>query len=268
MIKTIDLRSWPAFKRRIEDLYSEAERLRKKGGHHVSNPLFRGLPDSGWCLETTLEREIGANLTLEKYYHHHLVPALRALSQTFTLSLPCPLPPLPALIRDIQCNLPLYEEMAALRHHGFPSPLLDWSRSPYVAAFFAFSPLPSKRVKRVAIFAFQDVLGNGHSYSSASPFIRRLGRWGSVHGRHWAQQSEYTIAVHETDKGIAFHSHDAAFGGVEHNQDRLIKYTLPLTERERAIQDLVRMNVTEHSLFGTTDSLVRTIARFTQLPEH
>jgi hypothetical protein len=34
---------------------------------------------------------------------------------------------------------PGYEYMAYLRHHGFPSPLLDWTRSPYIAAYFAFS---------------------------------------------------------------------------------------------------------------------------------
>jgi len=35
-------------------------------------------------------------------------------------------------------ELPAYEFMAYLRHNGFPSPLLDWTRSPYVAAYFAF----------------------------------------------------------------------------------------------------------------------------------
>jgi hypothetical protein len=32
-----------------------------------------------------------------------------------------------------------YDFMTRLRHHGFPSPLLDWPQSPYTAAFFAFN---------------------------------------------------------------------------------------------------------------------------------
>lgn len=46
-----------------------------------------------------------------------------------------------------------YSYMTYLRHFGFPSPFLDWSGSPYVAAFFAFRQ-PSRCNTDVAIYAY------------------------------------------------------------------------------------------------------------------
>jgi FRG domain len=36
-------------------------------------------------------------------------------------------------------GLPAYDLLIYTRHHGFPSPLLDWTRSAYIAAFFTFA---------------------------------------------------------------------------------------------------------------------------------
>jgi hypothetical protein len=43
---------------------------------------------------------------------------------------------------------------ARLRHCAFPSPLLDWSKSPYVAAYFAFAR--AKHDGDVASFAYRE----------------------------------------------------------------------------------------------------------------
>ncbi len=70
-------------------------------------------------------------------------------------------------------GLPGYEYMTYLRHYGFPSPLLDWSKSPYVAAFFAFHNL-NQELERVAIFVYlEHITGvKGGRVNEPNLFIR------------------------------------------------------------------------------------------------
>ena len=57
-------------------------------------------------------------------------------------------------LRDLLESFPEFVEcMVYLRQYGFPSPLLDWSKSSYIAAYFAFSDY-QRDAKSVAIFAF------------------------------------------------------------------------------------------------------------------
>jgi hypothetical protein len=264
-METVRLKSWSSFMRRIKAIYDECQKLRKDGVSYVSEPVFRGQANARWPLQTTLEREVGRDIGLVHYYNRILHPALRLLKGVLTVDLPDLPKNLGSLkIRDIDVALPLYEQLAMLRHHGFPSPLLDWTHSPYVAAYFAFSQIPSNPRDNVAIFAYREYLGGPKGYRGDRAHIKACGRWASVHSRHIRQQSMYTIALRNDSGTVRFCDYESAvrerpFEFLRY--DEIVKFEIPASEREHALRDLRLMNVTEFSLFDTTDALVKTVAQ-------
>lgn len=136
-MEEIDVRDWQEFEVRLNG-------LRKLWGGDASPLLFRGQNDSRRHLTTTLEREGWSKVSFSIYYR--LLFTLRPSVESLTgkdWDFPSWNPALHDSFRkyDSQNTFPSSEIcpfMVYVRHHGFPSPLLDWSSSPYVAAFFAF----------------------------------------------------------------------------------------------------------------------------------
>lgn len=154
-------------------------------------------------------------------------------------------------------SLPAYEMCVYLRHLGFPSPLLDWSRSPYIAAFFAFE---SPQSDRVAIWSYQEYAGRGKLSSSDRPQIWSMGPNVTAHPRHFLQQGEYTVAVEFKNGSWSFAEHHEAINLGQGEQDRLIKVTLPAGMRAEVMRRLDRFNINAFSLMQSDDALVQTIA--------
>src|SRR6266403_5647100 len=147
------IHTWDQFK-------SEAAQFRETA-FPLSPVLFRGQTDANWDLQTTLERS-GHDETVAEYYRliFRVKTEVEITTRTEWDDNPS-IFDLDALSRDYDgfsralANLPHYAYMAYLRHHGFPSPLLDWSRSPFVAAYFAFrADIDSER--NVAMYAYAD----------------------------------------------------------------------------------------------------------------
>jgi hypothetical protein len=228
---------------------------------HVSGLLYRGQSDSSWGLATTLERSDTGNLSLRQYYRliSAVKPQVEALTGT-EWSAPD--------IADYDAWLsernhmavapPGYEYMIYLRHYGFPSPLLDWTRSAYIAAYFAFRHAHHD-AKSIAIFAYREYLGHGKSWTPSEPHIHGLGRYIRTHRRHFLQQSEYTVCV-VRDAEWRYAPHENAFARGESEQDALWKLCIPSTERLKVLRLLDRANLNAYSLFGTDETLMETLA--------
>lgn len=257
-----DLSSWEEFEEEVSSLIAKRDEKNSETPLHISNYLFRGHPDCSWELDTTLERYTEDKTSLKNYYRN--IFAAKFQIETFTNTLwDLKTPPEFSKYMDEKTHLqfhdmPGYEYLIYMRHHGFPSPLLDWTRSPYIASYFAFSK--AKYVEAVSVYAYQEYSGGGKSYTSRHPYVQALGPYVRSHERHFLQQSEYTICTVEDDGEYYYSSHEQFFRNNRDEQDLLIKFNIPITEKFKALKKLDSFNLNAFALFNNEESLMETMA--------
>jgi hypothetical protein len=259
----INVESWKDLEDHIQRVKDKLnDKKSKNGGIYVSPLLFRGQANSEWGLKTTLERFVEnkkcrQNFTWHEYYNilESLLPATDVFTNQKYI--------LPEFKYDRTPVPTGYDLMIYLRHHGFPSPLLDWTRSLHVAAFFAF--LTAEKGKDPAIFTYQEDLGEGKGQLVGQTEIHHLGSYvRNTHKRHFLQQCEYTICYQETrskDNSIekrTYKTHDSA--NFNEEQDRLCKYIIPYSEREKIMEKLDSININAFTLFGNEEGLANMLA--------
>src|SRR3990172_6319875 len=149
-VNEVSIKDWAGFQAEANRIQEDFEARRGPGTGHVSDPLFRGQSDHSWLLLTTLERFSTKAWSVKRYHRLLLSIAPAVISLT---SKEWDLGGDTDVDQSRHGPPPGYEFMIYLRHHGFPSPLLDWSRSPYVAAFFAFAQRPHPQCEAVAVYA-------------------------------------------------------------------------------------------------------------------
>lgn len=243
--------SWKCWKEIIPDLMAQ-RRVGEADDGYVSDLLFRGHRCASWKLESTLERK-GLKLPdIDSYARQIKVVKLAfesylgsTWSSDFTAS-DAPAPP------------ENYEFMVYLRHHGYPTPLLDWTRSAYVASFFAFQ-YPSTE-ESVAVFSFREYTGEGKSGRTGDSNIVGCGHTIRTHKRHYAQQAEYTYCRKKADQKWIYSSHEEALKETGGGQDVLQKYVLPASIRSEVLAELDSMNINAYTLFGSEEGLAEMLA--------
>jgi hypothetical protein len=256
--------TWEEFSPWLDQLESERTRLAGSKQLHVSELLFRGQANAKWPLATTLERQYPSALLAKRYYlaASSAKPQIEAHTG-LTWDIPEPPEYDEWIDRERMYGagqMQALEYLAYLRHHGFPSPLLDWTQSPFVAAYFALSGA-SASTERVAIYAYVEYAGSAKGGSSSSPTIWTIGPYLRTHRRHFLQQSQYTLCTVKIDGAWHYANHTSAFGAFgDDPQDLLWCFTLPSGERTRGLRYLDKFNLNAFSLLGSEESLMETVA--------
>lgn len=271
-MSTIETDSWEHFLKILET--KKAEIRDTKYEHIIPNGdfYFRGHKDANWELDTTLERFSDREWSVKNY----LISCLKSsrIIESYKDS-GFNLPSLHELTKELNeqpdelgsflTKLPIYDYIVFLRHHSYPSPLLDWTRSVYIAAFFAFADSKPEEGKFVSIYLYKESKAGVKSGWVNAPQISILGKYVKTHPRHFLQQADYSIAVkyNEDTKEHDIVSHKEIFKNnrKSRRQDILHKFNIPSTEKNKVMDKLEKMNINEYSLFQTQESLIKTVAR-------
>jgi len=225
--------------------------------------LFRGQSNFNWNLLTTLERKTTASFHVLNYLYH----ATRCINEIesftgFRWNLP-DYPEIESQVRETQdalrVFLPGYDYLVYLRHHGFPSPLLDWTESPYIAAYFAYIDATTDDP---AVYCYIESPERAKGRSGDGPMITVKGPFVTTHKRHFAQKAWYTVSTkwnHQQERHY-FCQHEDVFKLNNPMQDLLFKIVLPITERKRALTHLNDYNINHFTLFQSEDSLIKALS--------
>lgn len=245
----------------IEDYRKEILQLRSDLGQEATI-LFRGQSDESWKIESSLERYGVSEIECKEYYRtiDRYKPLINPIIENrferkFTISgYPFDF----TRYDEGSFELPEMEYLAYLRHHGFPTPLVDFSMSCFIALFFACEdfnqPNREKRVNGKVFLYSPQVNVDGID----TPHLKKIGRYVEAGKRHFAQQSNYLLSSEWIDEWKFIQFMRAMES--QHNNDKLLEITISKEVKAKLMKELNEMNINRYTMYLNEDSLIKSLA--------
>lgn len=225
-VRVVDLTSWNHFYEFIREKCSQWDFV------------YRGQRDASWPLEPSLDRLERRSANGSRTQH------LRNFKRA-TLGRRGPNPP--KLVKE-------NDWWALGQHYGLATPLLDWSTSPFVAAYFAFvepgevdETVPRRVVwalRKRAVEDKSDEITRIHDGGSRPPILEFNRPLSDENPRLVGQSGLFTRSPDNVDVESWVRQH---FDGLR--QEVLVKITIPDEDRDVALRDLNGMNINHMTLF-------------------
>lgn len=265
---TLEARNWEEFELRLSEIKSQYGTFKRevpgKDQPYTRDnlTLYRGQSNFGWGVLTTLERKGIRDLPAIDYIKM-LARIHPELSSHTGKNWALPVGPevdkwFSEHVDESRLQLPAYDFLVYLRHHGFPSPLLDWTESPYIAAYFAYA---NAHDHDPAVYCYTAWVGAVRGGMVGEAAIENYGPYVRTHPRHFAQKAWYTLASrwdYQNERHILCSHHDV-FQMERTTQDVVVKIKLPASERRAFLRRLEQFNINQYTLFQSEDALVKSM---------
>ncbi len=254
-VKQIELKSWSEFKSKIDSFRPEW--------------IYRGQANASWELASSLERS--SLLEIDHEIEIVFIAEYRKATRSF--------------LDFSETPKTTLEWLSLLQHHGTPTRLIDFTESPYIAAYFAFQEEGSEMSESVAIWCINRI----SFYQAALYYLKEQIKITTSGKQCLFTESDFEKLFKQGQKGrdidcvMPFDLSNAnqrqliqqsVFVAAMNPQKRFIdqlsfldyqekpimtKLTIPSKERKVALRDLIKMNITHATLFPGIDGFARAL---------
>jgi hypothetical protein len=211
--------------------------------------IYRGQRLASWGLTSTVHRTaLVQSIPDLKGYADYMLPQVHDAFEAW-------------VGRSWKLNeaLGLAEFLAFLQHSGFPTPLLDWTASPYIAAYFAFEGVNhfSPQTENVAVFSFDQRKWSSsykqiYDFADFTPHVSILRPRQVGNHKLAVQQGCFTVTnIKDVEQHIRLNESD--------ERKFLTKYELDVRERPKVMRELSLMGISAIQLMPSVEAVCKKV---------